>query len=270
MKHTQVLYIAAGALLLAASACNNAGESSADTIAFKTVTSEKTYRLAGTAADYEAEQDLNFQCSASLLLPTSLMGGDVKELNDAIIKTALDTTGTNTRALIEDCFRKVITDGAFTPVDTTAGEDFSDGLYILTGSVVNLTDKLMAYSVQSAVEYPRQAHGMYGTTYINYDIKDGHIIELADLFTNEGLAALPEILAETATRMQSTLGPTTIEALPSGNNYYINTDNELIFSYSLYEVASFAQGEINVPVQPYLVAEYLTPYGKKLLLNYSE
>lgn len=270
MKRISTLYTAA-ALLLAATACNNAGLSSDDTVAFKAVTSEKTYRLAGTAKDYETENDLNFQCKASLQLPIALMGKDVKTLNRAIFKTAFDTTGTDTQALMFDNFKSVMTEGSFTPADTTADPEFTDGFYILTGTLANLDEKHLSYSVQKSVEYPRMAHPMYSTIYINYDIDKGEIIELTDLFTPEGLKALPAILKEKAKEMSDYFGPTNIEALPSDNNFYISANNgDLVFSYGIYEVASYAQGEIEVPVPPYFVAEYLTPYGKKLLLNYEE
>lgn len=268
MKHKFLYSFGACALLLGAAACNNSTGTSSQTsdIGFKRITVEKTYLLTGSAADYEAESDLSYNCTADLLLPTSLEGKDVATLRDAILKTALDSTSTDVKSLIEKKFTDVAGELGFKLSEATGTEEY-DGLYNLEGSVVNLGNKVLSYAVNYSSYEPRSAHGMYGTYYINYDLQTGKIITLSDLFTPEGLTSLPQSIRTTATGMQSFIGETNITALPSENNFYIAPDGNIVFVYQPYEVASYAQGEISIPLQPYLLSDSLTPYGTKLLLN---
>ena len=54
---------------------------------------------------------------------------------------------------------------------------------------------------------------------------------------------------------------TTITDLPCDNNFYISSEGEIVFSYQPYEVASYAQGIIDIPFYPYELVSYMTPYA---------
>ncbi|MDE6158420.1 MAG: RsiV family protein [Muribaculaceae bacterium] len=61
-------------------------------------------------------------------------------------------------------------------------------------------------------------------------------------------------------------GTTDINALPGDDNFYLTPDGNIIFAYQPYEVASYAQGEIQIPIPAYMISQYLTPEAQELLL----
>ena len=89
---------------------------------------------------------------------------------------------------------------------------------------------------------------MYTTYYVNYDMAAGSIVSLDDLFTPEGKASLVESIRSQAKEMRDVIGPTDITGLPSKDNFFLTNDNSIVFSYQPYEVASYAQGEIQIPI----------------------
>ena len=108
---------------------------------------------------------------------------------------------------------------------------------------------------------PRAAHGMSTRNYINYLISDNMIVALSDIFSDSGLKDLPALIARRAIEQEATFGPTEISSLPANDNFYISADGEIVFAYQPYEIASYAQGFINVPFFPYELAEHMTPAG---------
>ena len=75
------------------------------------------------------------------------------------------------------------------------------------------------------------------------------------------LKDLPALIARRAIEQEATFGPTKISSLPANDNFYISADGEIVFAYQPYEIASYAQGFINVPFFPYELAEHMTPAG---------
>lgn len=110
---------------------------------------------------------------------------------------------------------------------------------------------------------PRAAHGMTVKHYINYLTDSGKIITLNDIFTPAGIADLPAIIAKRAADRVAILGPTEVDSLPANGNFYISPSREIVFSYQPYEVASFAQGFINIAFYPYELVSYMTPEAIK-------
>jgi hypothetical protein len=102
---------------------------------------------------------------------------------------------------------------------------------------------------------------MTDNQYISYIIPKAKILTITDLFTPEGIEALPKVIQQQADELSSAIGPTEIESLPAGNNFYISNDGQIIFAYQPYEVASYAQGEIQVPFYPYELVQYMTTYA---------
>lgn len=250
---------------LAITACSGTADN--DSISFNQIKSHATYRLAGSAEDYEAASDLCFDCSADILMPTAIYGHKVEALQDSILKAAFDTTGVNHKGIIDAAFRRAAQDVGYAVADTTVADSSYDGLYTVAGVVESLSPSILSYAVTVSEYLPRAAHGMYGTNFVNYDIEEGKVFGLSDIFTAEGLAKLPSILKQTAVSMRDYIGPTELTSLPAGNNFCVNSDNDIIFVYQPYEIASYAQGEIRVPVAAYILSEYFTPYGNKLLMD---
>lgn len=100
------------------------------------------------------------------------------------------------------------------------------------------------------------AHGIHGTTYMNFDVTTGKLLTLDDLFTDR---AQLETLGATYFRQQHDLDEKTTWE-DSGywfenNQFYLPdnfalTEDGVLFIYSIYEIASYVEGEQEVKI-PY-------------------
>ncbi len=259
--------IAAAVLSGAMLAACTAGQADTDSVAFENITLQSDYRLVGSAADYESDVDLAVQCSVDLMMPENVYNHDITSLRDSIMSIAVDTVGRAEAATFRTAFARQAESLGYAVADTTLADGNYDGLFSADGKVEALTNCTLSYAITVANYYPRAAHGMYVTRYVNYDIRRGQLFSLSDIITPEGLAALPAILRQTGRSMSGFIGLTSITAIPDGGNFYVNCNDELVFVYQPYEVASYAQGIIAIPVDAYRLSDYFTPYGTKLLMD---
>lgn len=277
MKLTVKTTIATAAAALALAACNSTGVSNDHTLSFSRLQDEQSYRLVGSASDHDSEDDISYGCQVDMLMPEVLYGKPVDVLRDSIMNIAFGSTGSDTKAIIASAMRSAAAEIGYEVTDTilpdsvvAAVPDFLcryDGYTSVEGDVETLTPRVLSYAVTASNYTYGAAHGMYGTRYVNYDLKAGRVVTLADIFTAEGLEALPGLIRDAATAMESTIGSTDISTLPADGNFYITAAQEIVFAYQPYEVASYAQGEIQIPMAAYMLSQYLTDEGNDLLLN---
>jgi hypothetical protein len=64
--------------------------------------------------------------------------------------------------------------------------------------------------------------------------------------------------------MSDIIGATSVSELPADGNFYISSEGEIVFSYQPYEIASFAQGTINIPFYAYELIDYMSAEGIEL------
>lgn len=267
MKATRILASAGAAMILfGIVACSESSNVNNNNVtSFNTIKHQQTFALQGSAKDYSTDSDILFSCEADILMPEIIYGFDIDTLKNTILKTAFDTIATTgSSQLIEDVFRAAASEFGYVPVDTIVPENVYDGCMIVEGDIAAMTPAILSYSVTVSKYAPRAAHGMYESFFINYDLKNGKIFNLSEIVTPDGLAALPATLRKTARSMRDYVGPTDLTALPADGNFYIDLRNNLVFVYQPYEIASYAQGLIEIPVPAYQISDDLTPYGKSL------
>lgn len=276
MKLTTSLSLCA-AVALAAVSCSRTGDTGG-AIGFTDQRTAAAFTLDSSATEYGTEHNLRVACRANLLMPVKIYGNDINGLQDTIRRMAYGES--NGVSVPQDYFKRAAGEFGFavTPLELTdaasdslalsasASNDY-DGFVSVDGYVQSLTQKVLSYAVATDSYAPRAAHGMYGISYINYDIAGARVFGLDDLFTADGLQSLPGIIRSTADRMTGSLGQTSIETLPAGRDFIVTPSGDIVFVYQPYEVASFAQGIINVPVAAYTVDNLLTDYGRQLLLS---
>ena len=113
------------------------------------------------------------------------------------------------------------------------------------------------------------AHGMYAHNYITYDTELGKIVTLDDILIDPELIR-PHILKSINLKYDYTeedlfLPEDGIIKIPS---VFYFEEGFLHLVYQVYEIASFAQGDIDVPLfypNDPSAPEYLTPYGKEIV-----
>jgi hypothetical protein len=259
LKHGISAMIAAS-LLLSLGSCTEKATTEDNTISFETITGSGAFTLVGSGEELEAAADMTYGDSVSLVMPVSIYGKDITALRDSILANAFDSIGEDTRVVIERSIRRSAEENGY-PVkeDTRKLPIFErDGYSVTIGSVIALNSDYLTYCVSSNVYTPGAAHGITTSKYLTYSITDSKILTLSDVFTAEGLKDLPAEIQKQAEENISVIGPTEIEALPIGENFYISASGEIVFVYQPYEVASFAQGEIKVSFYPYELAEFLS------------
>lgn len=232
---------------------------------FSSITARKVYTLEDTAREFNRDADVTFTDSASVILPDVLFGLDVAPLRDRILDVAFDTVCPDPCVAIDAAFANTANSMGYNAVETSANphDDGIDGFSYVRADIYSLTSERLTYSVSKDTYYPGAAHGMQNRSFITFDLTAGDIITLDEIFTPAGLEELPSIISRRARRLASQLGQTNITSLPEGGDFYVSLEDEIVFVYQPYEVASYAQGMIYVPFYPYELSEYLTPRGLK-------
>ena len=261
LAKTLFSFVALSAATLMVSSCSRQSVYTDTTISFAELSQSSYYMLTDSFAEIESDREMMFLDSVSMVIPTLIGSNDIRPLQDSIFKTAFDTVGVDYNAVIKSYFKKAADESGYAvrPTDNKVSFSRADGCEIVKGYVVNMSSDWFVYCIAHESMMPRAAHGMRINEYINYRINDGHIITLSDIFTEEGLAQLPAVIAERADNNTSLYGPTEVTALPANGNFYISADQEIVFSYQPYEAASYAQGFIDIAFYPYELVGYMTP-----------
>lgn len=265
-----------GALLLGGCSLSQNDESE---VRFTHMQAEASYRLVGSGADYlfADSTDLSFGSKVEFIMPEILLGKDARELRDTIMMLAFDRKGDDVARIMREILPERASEIGYELADTVLPDSVVtklpnflsryDGVSSVIGEVQTLNSKILSYAVTNSGYTPGAAHGMYATYYVNYDMTEGRIVTLDDLFTPEGIESLVTSIRNEAREMRDVIGPTDIDALPSKGNFYLTSDNSIVFAYPPYEVASYAQGEVKIPIPAYLLSTGLTPLGNRLLLG---
>lgn len=255
----------------ALTSCDGAGQGTTgdNVISFAELNASRAYILEGSAEDFMRDSDLVCYDSVSIMIPTAIKGLNISELQDSILSAAFDTisddhTAAMNRYLDAQASNMGYTAKAISRDSVAINLYDADGYTLITGEVVSMTGAMLTYSVTNSSYSPGAAHGMTHRLYLNFSLSDGKVIKLGDLFTAEGLKALPGVIQSQADKMTSTLGITSITELPAYDNFFITAAGDIVFAFQPYEVASYAQGEVKVPFYAYELAQYMTPYGLKI------
>lgn len=132
-----------------------------------------------------------------------------------------------------------------------------------------LGNRFAVFHLLSNLYYAGAAHGMYVHGYITYDTELDKIVTLEDVLIDPELIR-PHILKSINLKYDYTeedlfMPEDGIMKIPS---VFYFEEGFLHLVYQVYEIASFAQGDIDVPIfypNDPSAPEYLTPYGKQLM-----
>ena len=109
-------------------------------------------------------------------------------------------------------------------------------------------------------EYSGGAHGNYGSRFVNFDIKEEKIIALKDIMEMDSV--LFQKILEKQFREDYHIGNEKLstvlfnDSLSTTENFYINQKG-LSFLYNPYEIASYAQGQMEVFIPYPVLRTYL-------------
>ena len=247
----------------------DAEKSDTDTrIAFSTISRTAAYSLPGTDTLFEMDHDAVFAAQASLLIPTYVSGSEVNKLRNAILEEALGTGNGLDPQRDLDNYIKATVDSLGYPspelVPDTVNVSDADGVLMLSGTVAGMSPRLLSYAVTTYFYPVHAANGSTDLGYVNYDFTSGKVLRLSDIFTEEGLKALPAVIAGQA---KKTCPDAEITALPSRGSYYVDYEGRIVFVYQQGEVCYRAAGAVTASFYPQELSQYMTPEGRDALLT---
>ena len=117
--------------------------------------------------------------------------------------------------------------------------------------------------------YAGAAHGMYCHQYMTYDTQLDKIVKLEDVIIDPELIR-PHILESINLKYDYSEEELFLpeDKIPQVPSVFYFEDGFLHLVYQVYEIASYAQGDIDVPIfypDDGKAPEYLTPYGKEIM-----
>ncbi|NOL48999.1 RsiV family protein [Pelistega europaea] len=123
---------------------------------------------------------------------------------------------------------------------------------------VGQKESLLTFNLQTYL-FEGGAHGMMSTHYINIDADKKTIISLNNLVQKGNLNKVRDVLWEAYQQRSNMLGtePTVKKKdFKVSNNFYFTADG-IVFVYPVYELASYAEGEVELLASYYQINQFL-------------
>ena len=227
---------------------------------------DKTVRAKlGEGEDVQYQQN-----SIKALWPVMLNGKECPKLQEAICKwlTDKDDIKLMDRAIEYTLYTDIENvpfgdNGPYLILDSFNDIESSYSSTTNTIELKTLGKRFAVFHLFTYMYYEGAAHGMYLHNYITYDTKLGKIVTLEDVLVDPELIR-PHILKSINLKYDYTeedlfLPDDGVMKIPS---VWYFEEGFLHLFYQVYEIASYAQGDIDVPLFYPNDTEYLTPYGK--------
>lgn len=223
---------------------------------------------------FPSENDHSPSASSSYKFPWATDGNPAAVWLNAQIKKSLGITDKNTSL---ELGIKGIVDSYFSQYQNNIAEEMkllSDTEYRYSMNHDESLDNKLLYNengfvvIESNVySYTGGAHGNYGTLYENYDVQSKKVLTLQDVIAIDSIS-LQRILETQFRKDQKIPRPRPLTEvlfesyLATTNNFAITTTG-LNFLYNPYEIASYAQGQMQVYIPYASLSSYFTPYFKQ-------
>lgn len=193
--------------------------------------------------------------SGSGILPKDIGNADVKMLRDSLLSMA----GVE---FVSESSAAPVLDSCYSIIDRKVSLD--DGCSNSTSSLsITLANPRVIVWQCFRYQYMyHAAHGVYGTSYLNYSIDNNRILKLQDIFKPGYEKELGMLLTEKVKEKDVDLfDPDASVGVP--DDFEIST-NGINFIWSIYSIAPYSEGEIKVEVNSYEVADLLTTLGSSI------
>lgn len=133
----------------------------------------------------------------------------------------------------------------------------------IEGHVQYCTDKILTYRIDYQ-EYTGGAHGMYTSTFMNFDLTLMRPLHLSDLFIGDYQEILSNLIWNQLMKENNVASREELENLGYGStgeiapieNFYLNNDG-ITFYYNVYDIAPYVMGAIKVTIPFHLIEEIL-------------
>lgn len=247
---------------------NSTKETSDNLISFIIMTDTATYELVDMTKEHG--KPIYSVISYSLVYPEEIAGNDIRELQDSILSNVFGRHGTSLGNAADDFIKSPpgIEESTTKEVKHIEFKTFNGNIFSSSGYVTSLTPDLLVYRADYYQYNYHAAHGMYGSTFINYHIPTANTLSSEDLFLPSATDSILSIIKTEAINRYNNTGMLMPDEISHFNNFYI-TDNFITFVYQPYEIGAYALGLAEIAVKPYTISNCLTPLGKEILnVNY--
>jgi len=133
---------------------------------------------------------------------------------------------------------------------------------ISKNEILYTNDKILSFAVESFF-YSGGAHGNTIKTNYVFDLENKKIISATELFKPKSCAAIIDLQKKALLKDKRDIEVIDLEGLHCENNFYL-TKEGIYFHYDQYEIASYAEGPIDI----FISVEEIKPHLQRLdLLN---
>lgn len=230
------------------------GDEAAEKMEFESYSYDVIAQLPDSDSIPDAEGWKYCRVTGEGMMPVMIGGKDI-----AVLRDTLERLGSVTFASEKECGPRLgdgMSPTALSPDSVSACSETNNQL-----SIVMMTPRVVVWQEFMSAYRCRAAHGVYKTSFLNYDPVAGKVIGLADLMEPGYEKTLTEMIRQKLTADGvDLLEPVDEVGIPS---QFRITSRGLRFLYGIYEIAPYAAGEIAVDFDSYELQEILRPASLK-------
>lgn len=189
------------------------------------------------------------------ILPARIRDNDITALRDSLLRMSGSELNSNREYIPILADNEKITDKRPDENEAQSFANNSLSIVLLNNSVIVWENFYEEYAYGSV-------HGIYYTTFINYDIAQNRILTLSDLMKKGYEKELTRLIREKLADNPDLLVDNNEINIPS--QFHI-TSTGITFLFAVYEIAPFSAGEIQVEFAPYELEEILSEEGMKII-----
>lgn len=211
------------------------------------------------------------QAAISIQWPNKYGDNDISCLQDSLIANVFGYTGVSIDQAISDYVAQPQGYGDFELLKVDDPDP--EGVTLLQSVRVHTVGFCERYIVYKITEFEDLggAHPLYTSKFLNYDIRRNKVLEFSDIFVEGSEQVLLDAVtaqlldmyfAADLEELEENSGIFTDQIFLTDNVYI--TGSEIVFFYNPYDIAPWAVGSIEVPLQEYDLEDVLTPQARSL------
>lgn len=281
MKSTRLLLAPVIAVALMAVSCRNSNtESSADAAEIHNFDVHELIKSASRSYSVtfpETSDSCFLTVYTSVQWPVKFGDYDLTALQDTLLSRMYQSQGVTDvdkaiAGFIND--RDIFDDPSIscTPIDSIVNERQSNYYIVYTAKLLELTERVATYQISNS-SYLGGAHPYTGTSPFTYDLKQGCVLTLDNVFKPGTSDRLLEMIKS---ELAAQLGLSNPAALAKADIFVDNlfvspmiyisaSGGGVVFHYNPYEIAPYSRGPIDVELAAFELTPYLTASADSLL-----
>lgn len=266
MKLRHSIQIAAVIAAFAIAGCHPSATTSptaGEQISFTSISDTLHYELGDLSKEYD--DTVYARVTYSVTFPTTVGGNDIKALQDSIAYKTFGTKGMTIPQAAKK-FTENLPGIDMSEAKTVTATDIyaPDACFFsVNGYISMLNPRLMIYRSDFFTYYYHAAHGMYGSTFVNYYIPGNTVISLSDIFKTECREAVLSAIRAEASRKYGNTRMLKPDDITTFDTFYLD-GGSITFVYQPYEIGPYALGMVEISIYPYMISDCLTSFGKEI------